>query len=506
MRSFHTGDTSKLNNEVPLVEMRNIHKIYPDGTVALRGVDLKVYEGESLGLLGENGAGKTTLMKILSGLLKPTKGEIFIRGKKVSFKSPRDALNAGIGMVHQKFELIPEFTVLENIILGEEPRKGLFDIDWDTARKRVEEILNITRFKIDLHSRISDLPVGARQMVEIIKALYRKVKLLILDEPTSALTPLEIKPFFNVIKKLREEAGVTVIFITHKINEALEITDRIVVMRKGKIVGEVLTKDASPSILAKMMVKVETKPIKKPKIKPGEEILIVKNLYVLNDQGLEAVKGLNLTVRRGEIYGIVGVEGNGQRELIEAIVGLRQPIKGEIIIRGGSRLIAYVPPDRTNEGLILNMSVIDNSILGIHKLFTKKSIVLDYNRIIEHTNRLIKEYRIVVPNIRAPARYLSGGNQQKLVIARELSKKPDLVVVANPTMGLDVASARYVRNLLVSLRNEGKAVLLVTADVDEALEISDRIGVIYEGKIVGEDLAENMTEEKLGLLMGGVIR
>ncbi len=495
-----------MKDRKPFIEMRNIHKIYPDGTVALSGVDLEIYEGESLGLLGENGAGKTTLMKILSGLLKPTKGEILIRGRKVNFKSPRDAIREGIGMVHQKFELIPEFTVLENIVLGDEPRKGLFEIDWDNARKKVEEILEMTRFKIDLDARISTLPVGARQMVEIIKVLYRDVKLLILDEPTSALTPLEVKPFFNVIRRLREEAGVTIIFITHKIKEALEITDRIVVLRRGKVVGEVPTSQANPSLLAKMMVRVEAKPVEKPKIKPGEEVLIVEDLHVLDDHGLEVVKGISLRVRRGEIYGIVGVEGNGQRELIEAIVGLRRPVKGRVIIRGKGRLLAYVPPDRTNEGLILAMSIADNSILGIHPLFARRKIVLDYGRVFRHVKKLIEEYNIVAPSPRAPARHLSGGNQQKLVIARELSKKPDLIVVANPTMGLDVASTRFVRNLLVQLRNEGKAVLLVTADVDEALEISDRIGVIYEGKIVGEDLAENMTEEKLGLLMGGVIK
>ncbi len=493
-------------NNSPIVEMRDIHKVYPDGTVALRGVDVDVYEGEVLGLLGENGAGKTTLMKILSGLLRPTKGIIKVRGKEVKFKSPRDAFRYGIGMVHQKFELIPQFTVLENIVLGLEPRGKYLSINWEEARRKVEEIMRVTKFRVDLDAKVGNLPVGARQMVEIIKVLYRNVKILILDEPTSALTPVEVKPFFDVLRRLRREARVTIIFITHKIREALELTDRIVVLRKGLVEGVVKTEEATPELLARMMVRIEAKPLTKPPYRPGEEALIVKDLHVLNDEGIEVVRGASFKVRRGEIYAIVGVEGNGQKELIEAIVGLRKPIKGEVIIRGKGRLLAYIPPDRTNEGLILDMNVADNSILGIQGLFTVGKYVIKYNKVFKHAKELIRKYSIVAPGPRALAKYLSGGNQQKLVLARELSKRPDIVVVANPTMGLDIASTRFVRKLLLDLRSEGKAVLLVTADVDEALEISDRIGVIYEGRIVGEDFTGRMTEEKLGLLMGGVLK
>ncbi len=493
-------------NKEPIVEMRGIHKVYPDGTVALRGVDLEVYEGEILGLLGENGAGKTTLMKILSGLLRPTKGTIRVWGKEVRFKSPRDALRCGIGMVHQKFELIPQFTVLENIVLGLEPRGKYLSIDWGRARRKVEELMRVTRFKVDLNAKVGNLPVGARQMVEIIKVLYRDVKILILDEPTSALTPVEVKPFFDVLRRLRSEAGVTIIFITHKIREALELTDRIVVLRRGLVEGVVKTEEATPELLARMMVRIEAKPLTKPPSRPGEEVLIVKDLHVLNDEGVEVVRGASFKVRRGEIYAIVGVEGNGQKELVEAIVGLRKPVKGEVIIKGRGKLLAYVPPDRTNEGLILDMNVADNSILGIQELFTVGKYVIKYDNVFRHAKELIRKYSIVAPGPRALAKYLSGGNQQKLVLARELSKRPDIVVVANPTMGLDIASTRFVRKLLIDLRSEGKAVLLVTADVDEALEIGDRIGVIYEGRIVGEDLAERMTEERLGLLMGGVLK
>ncbi len=488
-----------------LVEMVGIHKVYPDGTVALRGVDLEVYEGEILGLLGENGAGKTTLMKILSGLLKPTRGTIRIGGREVRFRSPKDALNYGIGMVYQHFTLIPQFTVLENIVLGSEPRAKALKVDWPQAEEKVREIMRVTGFKVDLHAKVASLPVGVKQMVEILKVLYRNVKLLILDEPTSALTPVEVRPFFRVLKKLKE-GGVTIIFITHKIREALEITDRIVVLRKGLVEGVVKTSEATPQLLARMMVKVETKPIVKPKVSLGEEALVVEDLWVRGDDGRYIVKGASFRVRKGEIYSIVGVEGNGQRELVEAVVGLRPYERGRVVIKGAGKLLAYIPPDRTTEGLVLEMRVYENSILGIHKLFTFGKLAINTRRVLAHASELVRKYSIVAPSVRAPAKYLSGGNQQKLVIARELSKGSDLLVVANPTRGLDIASTNYVRRLLVDLRSRGKAILLVTADVDEALEVSDRIGVIYEGKIVGEDLAENFTEERLGLLMGGALK
>ena len=488
----------------PFIEMRGIHKVYPDGTVALRGVDLEVYEGEILGLLGENGAGKTTLMKILSGMLRPTRGVIRVQGREVRFRSPRDALELGIGMVHQHFTLVPRFTVLENIVLGAEPRRRRLEVDWGAARRRVEELLRATGFRVDLDAEAGSLPVGARQMVEILKVLYRGVRLLILDEPTSALTPVEVKPFFNMLRRLRER-GVTIIFITHKIREALEVTDRIVVLRRGLVEGVVRTSEATPQLLARMMVRIETRPIEKPMVEPGEVLLVVEDLWVRGDDGRFAVKGASLRVRRGEIYAVVGVEGNGQRELVEAIVGLRRIERGRVVIRGVRRAVAYVPPDRTTEGLVLDMRLDENSVLGMHRIFTLRLGVLDKRRIAEHARALVRRYSIVAPGIAVPARYLSGGNQQKLVIARELSKGSDLLVVANPTRGLDIASTAFVRRLLVELRSSGKAILLVTADVDEALEVGDKIGVIYDGRIVGEDRAENFDEERLGLLMGGAV-
>ncbi|PUA31479.1 MAG: ABC transporter ATP-binding protein [Zestosphaera tikiterensis] len=488
-----------------LGEMVNIHKIYPDGTVALRGVNLDIYEGEMLGLLGENGAGKTTLMKILSGLLKPTRGVIRIKGKEVKFRSPKDALSYGIGMVHQHFTLVPQFTVLENIVLGSEPKVNKLMIDWSRAEEEVKELMKLTGFKVDLNAKVASLPVGMKQMAEILKVLYRNIRLLILDEPTSALTPIEVKSFFNVLRKLRE-GGVTIVFITHKIKEALEITDRIVVLRKGLVEGVISTTEATPQLLARMMVKVETKPIIKPEVSPSREVLVVEDLWVRGDDGRYVVKGASFCVREGEIYGILGVEGNGQKELVEAIIGLRRYDRGRVLVRSNSRLLAYVPPDRTTEGLVLEMPVCENSILGIHKMFTFGKLAINTRKVVVHANELVSKYSIATPNIRTPAKYLSGGNQQRLVIARELSKGSDLLIVVNPTRGLDIASTNYVRKLLVDLRSNGKAILLVTADVDEALEISDRLGVIYNGRITGEDLAMNFTEERLGLLMGGALR
>lgn len=485
----------------PVVEMKNIVKVYPDGTIALRGVDLCVREGEILGLLGENGAGKSTLMKILSGLLQPTKGEIYVRGKRVVFKSPKDALDHGIGMVHQHFTLIPEFSVLENVILGFE-KKRFLSIDWAEASKRIKELAAELGLNIDLKTPVAKLPVGIRQKIEILKMLYRGVNILILDEPTTVLTPMEVKSLFSILRRFKEQ-GKTIIFITHKIKEALAITDRIVVLRKGLVVGEVESSKVTPPELARMMVKIDVTPISKPPYRPGEPALVVKDLWVRGDLGLFAVKGTSFKVHYGEIYGIVGVEGNGQKELVEALVGLRPIERGEVIVK--SKTIAYIPADRTTEGLILDMPVYENTILGIHTFFRKwNTILTDYNKVINHVKQLVKKYNIVVADIKLPARLLSGGNQQKVVIARELSKKSDIIVAVHPTRGLDVAATRYVRKLLVELRNQGKAVLLVTADIDEALEICDRVGVMYEGSIIGEDLASNFNEEKLGLLMGGV--
>ncbi len=491
-----------------IVQMKDIVKIYPDGTVALRGVDFEVRRGEIHGLLGENGAGKTTLMKILSGLLRPTSGEIYIAGKKVSFKSASEALKHGIGMVHQHLALVPAFTAYENIVLGLSGREA--------SRERIEKLMEETGLKVPLDVLVEDLPFGVRQRIEIIKMLYRNVDILILDEPTTNLTPIETKELFHTLRELKKR-GKTIIFITHKLREVLEVTDRITVLRRGKVVGRTETTKATPEMLAKMMVgrevvmKIEKKPAK-----PGEPVLIVKDLWVKNDLGEWAVKGLSFAVCSGEIFGIAGVEGNGQTELVEAITGLRRVEKGQVILMGKDvtnkspselyRLgLSHIPEDRHKLGLVLDMTVSENSILGIHRLrkFLGRLLNLKWRVIDKHAREIIKRFEIVAPGTRAPVRSLSGGNQQKLVVGRELSKSPQVIVAAQPTRGLDVAATEYIRKLLIKMRDEGKAVLLVSADLDEILQLSDRMAVMYEGEFMGIAKPEELTEERIGLMMGG---
>ncbi|WFO74840.1 ABC transporter ATP-binding protein [Desulfurococcaceae archaeon MEX13E-LK6-19] len=491
-----------------IVYMKNIVKVYPDGTVALRGVDFEAREGEIHGLLGENGAGKTTLMKILSGLLKPTQGEIYIRGKKVSFKSASEALKHGIGMVHQHLALVPVFTAFENIALGL-PLKTV-------KREEIVKLMEETGLKIPLDAVVEDLPLGVRQRIEILKMLYRNVKILILDEPTTNLTPTETKELFRTLKVLKEQ-GRTIIFITHKLREVMEITDRITVLRRGRVVGVVETKNVTPEQLAKMMVgrevvfKIEKKPAK-----PREPALIVKDLWVKSDLGGWAVKGVSFEVRAGEIFGIAGVEGNGQTELIEAITGLRKVEKGEIILLGKKVTnknpaelykmgLGHIPEDRTKLGLILEMSIAENAILGIHKNaeFLGKYYTLNWDNIFKHAENVINRFDIIAPGVKAPAKSLSGGNQQKLVVGREISKQPTVIIAAQPTRGLDVAATEYIRKLLIKMRDEGKAVLLVSADLDEVLQLSDRMAVMYEGKFMGIARPEELTKEQIGLMMGG---
>ncbi len=505
------------------VELRNITKVYPDGTVALRGVSLSIRYGEILGLLGENGAGKTTLMKILSGVLQPTTGELLVEGRRVRFRSPADALRHGIGMVHQHFTLVPNFTVLENIILGiERERQGLTGtlsgIDFESHVKRLEKLMEETELKVPLDAEVQKLSLGLRQRTEILKVLYRGVRLLILDEPTTFLTPLEVEELFKVLRNLKSQ-GKTVIFITHKIKEALEITDRIVVMRGGRVVGEVPTREASPEVLGELMVgkRMELDVLlraRKPRTE-GRPVLEVRGLVVKNDLGLEAVRGVSFKVYPGEIYGIAGVEGNGQAELVEAITGLRKPESGEIVIDGVRvsvetpidvyRMgISHIPGDRDRYGLVLEFTVKENTIIGRQweRSFTR-GLALNWRSIARYAWEIIKRFNIVTPGIDAQARALSGGNRQRLVVGRELSKKPRLIVAAHPTRGLDIASTMYIRELLAEYRDKGAAVLLVSADLDEIFQLSDRIAVMYEGRIVAEMPAEKADRRQIGLLMGG---
>jgi len=507
-----------VSENAPVLEMKNIVKVYPDGTVALRGVDLTVYEGEILGLLGENGAGKTTLMKILFGMLKPTKGDIYYWGKKIKFKSPADALEHGIGMVHQHFTLVDVFTALENIILGKEQSSSLLSpLNLKKAQRDLNRLMKELNFQVPLDVPVENLPVGVQQRIEILKMLYRNVKVLILDEPTAVLTPVEVRELFDVLKKLKDK-GRTIIFISHKLREVLEITDRVTVIRKGKVIGTVETSKATPQLLAKMMVgrDVVLRIVKPPK-RPGKVVLKVENLWVRGDRGEEAVRDLSFEVKEGEIFGIAGVEGNGQSELIEAITGLRKVEKGKIYLKGVDITgmsprelydsgLSHIPEDRTHMGLILEMSVSENSILGLHwrKEFSGRLGLINWRKVEKHAEELVKEFDIVIPQVRAPVRSLSGGNQQKLIVAREVSKKPEFIVAAQPTRGVDIASTEYIRNYLVKLRNENKAVLLVSADLDEVIQLSDRMAVMYEGRFMGVVKPNEITEEQIGLMMGGV--
>ncbi len=505
----------------PIVEMKNIVKVYSDGTVALRGVDFSLYPGEVHGLLGENGAGKTTLMRILYGEIRPTKGEIFVEGRKVSFRSPKDAIMNGIGMVYQHFTLVPPMTALENIILGFEPVAGGF-INFEKARKEVEGIMKSIGLEVPLDVPIENLGVGERQRVEIIKLLYRKVKILILDEPTSVLSPVEVENLFEAIRKLKEQ-GKTIVFITHKIKEVFKICDRVTVLRRGKNVGTFKVSEVDAKTLARLMVGREMKlEIEKPPAKKvGKPVLQVKDLWVKGDKGVYAVRGVTFEVRAGEIFGIAGVEGNGQEELVEAITGLRPVDKGKVIINGvdatnkGSRFVrdlgvAHIPSDRHKRGLVLDASVKANMILGRHykeplakKLFDNVRY-LDFRQISKFVDEMIKKFEIVTPGPYAPVRSLSGGNQQKVVVARELATTPVLIVASQPTRGLDIASTLFVHRILLAMREQGCAILLVSSDLDEVLALSDRVAVIYEGRFMGIGKPEEFTLEEIGLMMGGM--
>jgi len=503
--------------EVPIIDMKGIVKVYSDGTKALKGVDFSVKKGEIHGLLGENGAGKSTLMKILSGMIHPTEGEIYINGREVKFKSPADALANGIGMVHQHFTLVEVFDGLHNIILGMEGH-GLFSkIDVNKAKEKLQKLMDELNFQVPLDVPVETLPVGVQQRIEILKTLYREVDVLILDEPTAVLTPIEVKELFDVLKKLKSQ-GKTIIFISHKLKEVMELTDRVTVLRKGELIGTVNTSETSPKELARMMVGRDVVlRIEKPPKEAGEPVLKVENLWVRGDRGEDAIKGLSFEVRAGEIFGIAGVEGNVQTELIEAISGLRKVEKGKIFLNGKDITnrpprelydlgMAHIPEDRIRMGLVVDMSVTENSILGLHwrKRFRGPFGSIKWNKVREHAKALVDKFEVFLPGLEAPAKSLSGGNQQKLIVAREVSKEPEFIIASQPTRGVDVASTEYIRNYLVKLRNENKAVLLVSADLDEVTQLSDRMAIIYEGEFVDIVKPEKVTEEQIGLMMGGV--
>lgn len=498
-----------------VVEMKKITKVFP-GVVANDNVDFNLKEGEIHVLLGENGAGKTTLMNILYGLYQPTSGEIHIKGEKVDISNPNVAIEKGIGMVHQHFMLVQPFTVAENIVLGTEPSKfGGLKLDVEKAIKDVEKLSQEFGLAVDPNAKIQDISVGMQQRVEILKALYRGADILILDEPTAVLTPQEIEELGVIIRKLANQ-GKSVILITHKLKEVMSMSDRVTVIRRGKIIETLSTNDTNTDELAELMVGRKVKlVVDKEDSNPGASVLEVKGLEVKDNRGVLAVKGLDFEVKAGEIFAIAGVDGNGQTELVEALTGLRKAEKGSIKLNGNdithSRTkniieegMGHIPEDRHKRGLVLQHSLAENMILGNHykEPFSKKGI-MNYEVIHEHAKKLIEEFDVRTPNEEVAAKSLSGGNQQKVIIAREFYRDPNLLIASQPTRGLDVGAIEFVHRRLVEQRDRGKAVLLVSLELDEVMSLADRIGVIYDGRLVGILNAREATEKKLGILMAG---
>ncbi|PGK47891.1 heme ABC transporter ATP-binding protein [Bacillus anthracis] len=496
-----------------VIEMNNITKVFP-GIVANDDITLQVKQGEIHALLGENGAGKSTLMNVLFGLYQPEQGEIKIKGKPVNITNPNIANDLGIGMVHQHFMLVHNFTVTENIILGNEPRnKGKIAVE--EAAKEIKQLSEQYGLAVDPHAKIEDISVGMQQRVEILKTLYRGAEILIFDEPTAVLTPQEIHELIQIMKKLVQE-GKSIILITHKLKEIMEVCDRCTIIRKGKGIGTVDVANTDEHKLAELMVGRQVN-FKTEKIdaKPKEEVLSIANLVVHDARQLPAVKGLDLTVRAGEIVGIAGIDGNGQSELIEAITGLRKVESGSIAIKGKEitnwpvrRIteegIGHIPEDRHKHGLVLDFSVRDNIVLQTYykNPFSKKGI-LNFSKITEKAKTLIEQFDVRTPSEQTLARALSGGNQQKAIIAREVDRNPDLLIAAQPTRGLDVGAIEFIHKKLIEQRDNGKAVLLLSLELDEILNVSDRVAVIYEGEIVAIVDAKETNEQQLGLLMAG---
>ena len=506
-------NTKNTTNDL-MIEMRGITKSFP-GIIANQDVDFSVKKGEIHALLGENGAGKSTLMNILYGLYHPTNGEIFIEGKKVSIDNPNDAIHLGIGMVHQHFMLIPPFTVAENIILGMEPMKTFKQVDIDKAVKDVKGLSDKYGLYVDPNSRVMDITVGMQQRVEILKAIYIGADILILDEPTAVLTPHEIKELIDIIRNLTKE-GKTIILITHKLKEIKEAADFCTIIRRGKKIDTVDVSVTDESQLASMMVGREVIfTVEKSDANYGDTVLEIDNLIAKDNRGLFALNGLSLEVRRGEILGIAGVDGNGQSELVEVITGLKKAESGSIKINGKEIMnttprnimdsgISNIPEDRQKHGLVLEFTIAENMILQNYKKeqFAKNGKLLNSN-IKKFANELIKKFDVRPQDEDFIARSLSGGNQQKVIIAREVTNNPDLLIATQPTRGLDVGAIEFVHESLIEQRDKGKGVLLVSFELDEIMSVSDRIAVIYEGKIVGIVDAKEANENQIGLMMAG---
>jgi ABC-type uncharacterized transport system ATPase subunit len=499
----------------PILELKGITKRFP-GVLANDHIDLTLEKGEIHALLGENGAGKTTLMNILYGLYQPDEGEILVNGKKIEVHSPNDAIAAGVGMVHQHFMLVPVFTVTENIMLGEESVRYGGLLDRASAAKRIREISEQFELEVDPSSHVEDLPVGVQQRVEIVKLLYRHADILILDEPTAVLTPHEADELFDILRSLASE-GKSIIFITHKLREVMQIADRITVIRRGQVIGTTTPDKADRKQLAEMMVGREVSlEVEKQVAKVGDLVLKVDSLMVIDDRDQVAVDGVSFEVYSGEVFGVAGVQGNGQTELVQALTGLRQSTAGSINLLGKDIThaspreiteagVGHVPEDRQKDGLVLAYSVADNLVLNTYyRAPFAHRMVLDRQKIQEAAIERIEKFDIRTPSPNVSAGTLSGGNQQKLIVAREFSRPVKLLVASQPTRGLDVGSIEFIHGQIMEKRQGGTAILLVSPELDEIMQLSDRIGVMYRGKLVAVVPGEQATKEYIGLLMAGV--
>lgn len=502
-----------MSAEAPVVELKQITKRFP-GVVANDSISLTLRKGEIHALLGENGAGKSTLMNILFGLYQPDEGSIEMNGQPVTIDNPNKAIKLGIGMVHQHFKLVHPFTVTENIILGMEPKKGL-KIDYKSASAQVAKLSEQYGLQVDPNAKIQDISVGMQQRVEIMKILFRGADILIFDEPTAVLTPQEIEELMAIMRRLVKE-GKSIIVITHKLKEIMEISDRVTIIRRGKVIDTVETAQTNPQELAEKMVgRGVSFKVDKAEPQIGQPVLQLNDLKAKDKHGIHVLNGLNLEVRSGEIVGIAGVDGNGQSELIEAITGLRKIESGSIRLSGkditnlpARKIIesglSHIPEDRHKHGLVLDFSISENMVLETYyQAPYSRGGLLNQRAIDEHAKQLVEAFDVRTPSVETTARSLSGGNQQKAIIAREIDKNPDLLIAAQPTRGLDVGAIEFVHKQLIEQRDLGKAVLLISFELDEIMNVSDRIAVIYEGRIVGEVLPRETNDQELGLMMAG---
>jgi len=498
----------------PVVEMLSVTKRFLN-VAANQGISFRLYPGEICALLGENGAGKTTLMNILFGYYACDEGEIYIKGDKVDLTCPKDAICRGVGMIHQHFALVPSQSVLENVIIGTDTGKGIF-LDLKSAKEKLLRIQKKFRLQLDPDAKIWTLSVGEQQKVEILKALYRDVDILIMDEPTAVLSPGETEDLFSTLRSLVQE-GRSVVFISHKLHEVMSISDRIIVLRAGAVVAEKKTRETTLRELANLMVGRELlEKLDKKTLPPGEPVLEIENLHALNDKKVPALKAIRLAVRSNEVLGLAGVSGNGQRELAEILFGIRDATQGTVKIKGhalrlGSPVSAIrlgmgrIPEDRIETGLLMDLTVEENLILENHvSPEFQRGGLLDFRKIQRFSEDLIQAYGIKTAGPHAEAKSLSGGNLQKVMLARELAGKPAVVIASQPTRGLDVGAMEYVHQRILEERERGAAVLLISEDLDEIFALSDRIAVLFEGEVMGESAAEGASREQIGLWMSGV--